>query len=50
MRPLRPSAVELPKGALGRPDAQGIMEAVSANRADGLDHWKVNVTGESPST
>jgi hypothetical protein len=32
--------------AIGPFGAQGIMEAVSANRASGLVHWKVNVTGE----
>ena len=30
----------------GPPRAQGIMEAVSVNRADGLALWKVSVTGE----
>ena len=43
-----------PMRPTGRCDAQGIMEAASAliarldsaTRADGLAHWKVNVTGE----
>ena len=44
-----------PMRPTGRCDAQGIMEAASAHlearlgsatRADGLAHWKVNVTGE----
>ncbi len=45
---------QTPCGRPVRCDAQGIMEAVSAHlarlgsatRADGLAHWKVNVTGE----